>query len=718
MPVEFLSDDHLKRYGHFQGDPTPEQLARHFVLTPGDLAVMVDLRHDHTRLGFALQLCSLRFLGTFLIEPLEVPALVVRTLCDQLGLQGTQNLPRYLERRATRFEHQLIIRDHLQYRDFVGAALLDYLRWLHARVRVGDERPTLLFDLSITYLNTQRVILPGATTLARVIVKFREQAAQQLYVQLERRLSDAQKAALERYLVVPEGERRTPYERLRFPPSNTSHLGLNTALERILSICEVGVSDVNVADLPAVRMAALSRHAEKTSTRVLIKLAQTRRHATLLCYLQHLERSATDDALTIFDNLMNSWRLTSERQHQKKRLRTLSDLDDAVLLMAEVVDILFEDAVLDSDVRKVTFKRFNKETLLAVKQRARELATPPERRESERWKNALGNVARFFPRLIATLSFEGTPTATALMSALQFLQEPEERRKRSWKQAPRVFVPKSWETAVFPLSREGEPDKTLYQLCVAHRLHLALKGRQVFVPRSTKFGDTRAQLLTFEQFETVKEEVSRSLQLSTQPLPFLEQLSTHLHSYYQEVLARLPTNPYVRIEVKEGETLINLKALEKQADSESLDVLNDLVEPRMPHLDLPEVILEIHAATGCLDAFDLASEGNTRAKDMHRSIAAVLIAQACNIGLKAVSQLGSSALNLHRLAWVQQNYFRPETLERANVRLVDAQAQLELAQKWGGGEADRPARCRFVQDSCLCRWNAFCGSCPQYLHRL
>ena len=158
MPVEFLSDDHLKRYGHFQGDPTPEQLARHFVLTPGDLAVMVDLRHDHTRLGFALQLCSLRFLGTFLIEPLEVPALVVRTLCDQLGLQGTQNLPRYLERRATRFEHQLIIRDHLQYRDFVGAALLDYLRWLHARVRVGDERPTLLFDLSITYLNTQRVI--------------------------------------------------------------------------------------------------------------------------------------------------------------------------------------------------------------------------------------------------------------------------------------------------------------------------------------------------------------------------------------------------------------------------------------------------------------------------------------------------------------------------------------------------------------------------------
>ena len=56
MPVEFLNDVHLERYGRFQGDPTPLQLAEYFLLTPRDLVVIADLKFDHTRLGFALQL--------------------------------------------------------------------------------------------------------------------------------------------------------------------------------------------------------------------------------------------------------------------------------------------------------------------------------------------------------------------------------------------------------------------------------------------------------------------------------------------------------------------------------------------------------------------------------------------------------------------------------------------------------------------------------------
>ena len=37
MAFEFLTDDHLERYGHFNADPTPEQLGRYFTLEPPDL---------------------------------------------------------------------------------------------------------------------------------------------------------------------------------------------------------------------------------------------------------------------------------------------------------------------------------------------------------------------------------------------------------------------------------------------------------------------------------------------------------------------------------------------------------------------------------------------------------------------------------------------------------------------------------------------------------
>jgi len=110
----------LERYGRFQGDPTPLQLAEYFVLTPRDLQAIADLRFDHTRLGFALQLCTLRFLSTFLLDTTDVPALVLKTLCEQLGLSDATSLTRYFERRTTPFDHQLLIRSHLGYKVFEG----------------------------------------------------------------------------------------------------------------------------------------------------------------------------------------------------------------------------------------------------------------------------------------------------------------------------------------------------------------------------------------------------------------------------------------------------------------------------------------------------------------------------------------------------------------------------------------------------------------------
>ncbi len=78
------------------------------------------------------------------------------------------------------------------------------------------------------------------------------------------------------------------------------------------------------------------------------------------------------------------------------------------------------------------------------------------------------------------------------------------------------------------------------------------------------------------------------------------------------------------------------------------------------------------------------------------SICAVLLAEACNIGLEPLVRQNIPALTRHRLNWVQQSYIRTETLTAANARLVDHQTKIPLAKIWGGGEVASADGLRFV----------------------
>ncbi|MGK4397521.1 Tn3 family transposase [Escherichia coli] len=95
-------------------------------------------------------------------------------------------------------------------------------------------------------------------------------------------------------------------------------------------------------------------------------------------------------------------------------------------------------------------------------------------------------------------------------------------------------------------------------------------------------------------------------------------------------------------------------------------------------------------------SFFHASEASARVDDLPVSISAVLMAEACNIGLEPLIRSNVPALTRHRLNWTKANYLRAETITSANARLVDFQATLPLAQIWGGGEVASADGMRFV----------------------
>lgn len=263
MPATFLTPDQRAAYGRYREDLTAEQLGEHFLLLERELTLIAELRHDHTRLGFALQLCTLKFLNTFLDDPTDVPKVVLRTLAAQLRIKNAaQVLPRYLERRETRFAHQRKIVEVLEYKDFDGAQFFHVARLLISQYRTGRQRPIELFDLATQALVVRNVVLPGVTVLERFVGEVRQHCADRLYHDLTHRLDASQRSKLDWLLHGADGKKRlSNLEVLRTPPTSSKISGMNAALARVGTLRGLGVSGLDLANAPLTRLTSLTRDA-------------------------------------------------------------------------------------------------------------------------------------------------------------------------------------------------------------------------------------------------------------------------------------------------------------------------------------------------------------------------------------------------------------------------------------------------------------------------
>ena len=225
--------------------------------------------------------------------------------------------------------------------------------------------------------------------------------------------------------------------------------------------------------------------------------------------------------------------------------------------------------------------------------------------------------------------------------------------------------------------------------------HQRLRRRDIFALASSRWADPRAPLLASSAWEAARGPVLNALQLPPDPDPLLaEHARDDLDAALRHVAGRLIANTEVSID-EQGR--LHAGKIDAVPDPPSLTDLRRRCEAMLPRVDVGEVVLEVMSwQPEFAAAFTPASGGQARLDDLAVSVAAALTAHALNVGFTPVITPGVAALTRHRISHVDQNYLRAETYAAANAPLIADQADIALAQAWGGGLLAAVDGVRFV----------------------
>jgi hypothetical protein len=233
--VGFLSDDRARRYGHFVGDPTDEQLA---MSASTDLMIMY---------------------------------------AASVG----------------RWRHGPRIRERYGYRGFADFGVAFWLnRFLYALCGTGTDRPSALFDRAVSWLLAGKVLLPRLSVLERAVARVRSRVHEHLHRRLVERLTPEQRARLDGLVIIPENERQSSLDRLRDGPYLQSVPEIGRAVAMLEEIRALAAGLPELDRIPPSKAPALARFASAAKAQAVACLPDDRRAATLVAFIRTLEASA------------------------------------------------------------------------------------------------------------------------------------------------------------------------------------------------------------------------------------------------------------------------------------------------------------------------------------------------------------------------------------------------------------------------------------------
>ena len=239
MPVQLFTEAERAQRDRFPEVIAYEDLVIFFTLSDRDHESIPRSSAPHNRLGYALQLCALRFMGFVPDDLSSAPPEAVAFVAQQLRVKPDV-LVDYGTRAQTRQDHLQAVQAHLGYQRAEPKDFKALASWLLDRA-LEHDKPTLLYEQLCEKLRTDQLLRPGVTRLERLVAEARARAQTATYRQLTLMLTEDRKPWLDSLLQPDPTRGSTPLTWLRREAIANSPRAILDNLDKLTFLRAAGV---------------------------------------------------------------------------------------------------------------------------------------------------------------------------------------------------------------------------------------------------------------------------------------------------------------------------------------------------------------------------------------------------------------------------------------------------------------------------------------------
>jgi TnpA family transposase len=647
-----------------------DALARHYTFTRTDLDLVATRRGDANRLGFAVQLAFLRHPGLPLAHIGEPIDALVDWVAEQLGLPAI-SFAGYARRPQTMTDHARDAAAALGLRFPSEADVPDLIEAAAQAAWTSDQGLPIATGI-ITALRSAKIILPTPTTIERAGLAGRARARKRAADALVADLTDEQRDKLDKLLAVEPATGVTPLAWLKAVPTAPKADHVRDAIDRLRFVRGIGIDAKAQARVHETRFRQFAREGMASPTYVIERCARNRRHATMVALLIDLESRLTDAALDMADKLIGNAFTRAKNSKEKTCVAKTKEVGRLMRLFDRTIEALSLAQESDRDAFAVVDETVGWPQLLRVRGEVASLAELAEEDPLVRAVDRYATIRKFAPALLEALTFKAARSTDPILAAVDLLKELNQSGKRDIPpDAPMPFR-KEWRRLV---TKDGKPNRRLYETAVLATLRNKLRSGDVWVERSSSYRRFDSYLLPTAAVAPIAAE----LKVPTTAEEWLAVRGRELDERLKRFAQRLRDGQLEGVELRDER--LHIAALKATAPPEA-DELADRLDALLPRVRITELLHEVNRATGFAAAFTNLRTGEVC--DNENALLAAILADGTNLGLTRMAE-ASQGVTRDQLIWTADAYIRPETYQTALARIIDAHHRLPMAAVWGGG---------------------------------